>query len=79
MPGYLVILFALSLAFVWVEVFRMGRRPAFNYKPLNCVPCLTGWLSLAIAYGFSTPYWYFYIAVGLFAGSMFSALKMRYL
>jgi hypothetical protein len=74
MPGYLVILFSLSLAFLFAEVLHWGVR-----KPFNCVKCLTGWFSLFMAFGFNTPYWYFYLPLGLFAGAMYTAIKYRWL
>lgn len=73
MPGYLVLLFALSLAFTIKEVLH------WNKKPYNCIKCLTGWFSFFIALGFGTPYWYFYLFLGLFTGAMFEAIKMRHL
>ncbi len=74
MQGYQVILFAFSVAFVHVEVLKWGR-----VKPFNCVKCLTGWFSLILAFCFHTPFWYFYLFIGLFVGALYSALKMRYL
>lgn len=75
MPGYLVIVFAFSLAFVWVEVLRWWKR----IKPFNCLTCMCGWLSLLIAFVFHTPYWFFYLAVGATVGAIFSAFKNRWL
>lgn len=74
MPGYQVILFALSFAFMWVEILKWGVT-----KPFNCVKCMTGWSAFFIAWGFHTPYWYFYLPLGLMAGAIYSALKLRYL
>lgn len=73
MPGYLVLLFGLSLAFSYTQVVHIPK------KPHNCVPCLTGWFSFFIALGFHTPYWYFYLGLGLLTGALFEAIKMRYL
>lgn len=73
MPGYLVLLFALSLAFSFKEVLH------WNKKPYNCIKCLTGWFSLFIAFAFHTPYWPFYLALGLFTGAMWEAIKYRWL
>lgn len=72
MPGYQVILFALSIAFVWVEILRWGVT-----KPFSCLKCMTGWTALILAYCFDTPYWPFYLFAGLFAGAMYSAIQMR--
>lgn len=74
MSGYLVLFFALSIAFAWVEVWKWG-----SVKPFNCVKCLTGWFALLLAITFHTPFWYLYLPAGLFVGSMFSAIKMRWL
>jgi hypothetical protein len=74
MPGYLVILFAFTIAFMWVEILKWGVT-----KPFNCVKCMSGWLALVIAGLFHTPFWYFYLPLGLFVGSMWSAIKMRWL
>jgi hypothetical protein len=74
MNGLLVIIIALSLAFTWVEVLHWGYK-----KPLNCTKCMSGWIALILAYCYHVPYWYFYVFIGLFVGSMFSAIKMRYL
>jgi hypothetical protein len=74
MPGYLIIIFALSISFTWVEILKWGVT-----KPFNCVKCMTGWVSLILAFSFHTPYWFFYLFVGLFVGAIYSAVKMRYL
>lgn len=74
MTGLQVIIFALSLSFVWVEVLRWG-----SVKPFNCVKCLTGWFALILAFMFHVEFWYFYLPAGLFAGAMFEGIKMRYL
>lgn len=73
MPGSLVILFSLSIAFMIVEVLHWPK------KPFNCVKCLTAWISFFMAFSFHTPYWYFYLAAGFFVGAMFGAIKMRFL
>lgn len=74
MPGYLVLFFSFSIAFVWVEILRWGVT-----KPFNCVKCMTSWLSFFMAYAFHTPFWYFYLFAGLMIGAIYSAVKMRYL
>lgn len=73
MSGYLVIVFGLSLAFTWVEVLRWGYK-----KPFNCMKCMSGWISLILAYSFHTPYWYFYVFVGLFVGAIFTMIKNKF-
>lgn len=69
-----VIVLALSFAFMWVEGLHWGVT-----KPFNCLKCMTAWFALIIgclAYG----WWGFiFFPVGLFAGAIFSAVKMRYL
>lgn len=72
MKGYQVLLFALSISFTLIEKLKLGM-----VKPFNCVPCLTGWFSLILAFIFHTEFWYLYLPAGLFAGSMFEALKNR--
>jgi hypothetical protein len=74
MPGYFVLAISLSLAFLWVEVLKWGVT-----KPFNCVKCMSGWFSLLLAGCFHTPFWYFYLPLGLFVGAMWSAIKMRWL
>lgn len=74
MPGYLVLFFALSIAFVWVEVLKFG-----SVKPFNCMKCMTGWFALVLAFLFNTQFWYMYLFAGVFLGAMFSAIKMRWL
>lgn len=74
MPGYLVLFFALAIAFTWVEVLKWGVT-----KPFNCVKCMTGWVALLLAIVFHTPFWYLYLPAGLFVGAIYSAGKMRWL
>jgi len=74
MNGYHVVVFSLALSFTWVEKLKWGV-----IKPFNCVPCLTGWFAVIIAFAFHTPFWYFYLFVGLLVGSLFSAVKSRWL
>lgn len=74
MSGLQVIVFALSFAFMWVEVLKWG-----SVKPFNCMKCMAGWAAVILAFTFHVPYWPFYLPVGAFIGSIFSALKMRYL
>jgi hypothetical protein len=74
MPGSLVLFFALSLAFLWVEIMKWGVT-----KPFNCVKCMSGWIALILAVLFHTSFWYLYLPAGLFVGAMYSAIVMRYL
>lgn len=73
MTGIQVIIFALSIAFTWVEVLKIFP----HIKPFNCMKCMTGWTALILALLFHTPVAWLYLFVGLFAGAMFSAFKMR--
>lgn len=74
MTGSQVLFFGLSIAFTWVDLLKLGR-----FKPFNCLKCMTGWSSLAIAIIFQVDYWYMYLPAGLFVGAVFSAIKMRWL
>jgi hypothetical protein len=72
--NFYILFLALSCAFLWVEVWKIGR-----VKPLNCVKCLTGWFALIFAcveYGAGG---ILYAPMGIFIGAMYSAIKMRYL
>ena len=76
-----IILSGLALAFCWVKILQAPLRlPVLNFKPLNCLTCLTGWISfgLAIANNYSVTALLF-LAVGVFVGAMFEALTMKYL
>lgn len=74
MSGWQVLVFAFSLAFTWVEILRWGNR-----KPFTCTKCMTGWFSLLLALLAGVDFWYLYIFVGLTVGSLFEAIKMRWL
>src|SRR5687768_10337446 len=57
MNAPLLILFAASLAFVLIEILRWQdyedifyNCQPFNRKPLNCIPCLSGWIGLVTAF-----------------------------
>ncbi|RYZ89383.1 MAG: hypothetical protein EOP04_06970 [Proteobacteria bacterium] len=57
MNAPLVILFSASLAFVLIEILRWQdyedffyNYQPFNRKPLNCIPCLSGWIGLLTAF-----------------------------
>lgn len=65
-----ILFFGLSLAFLWVEKWKIGV-----IRPFNCIGCMAGWFCIAIA-GFShTPHWYLYGPAGVFVGSLFSLIK----
>lgn len=74
MTGMQVVVFALALAFTWVEVLKWGV-----IKPFNCIKCLTGWFSLILAYTFPVEWWPLYLPLGLFVGAVFTAIKLRWL
>src|SRR5580765_1631306 len=67
--GAEVILFALSIAFTFVEVFKI----------FPCLKCVTGWMALILAWTCNTPFAWAYLFVGLFAGAVFSSIKTRWL
>lgn len=75
MTGLQVILFALAFAFTWVEVLKWWK----HVKPFNCLKCMCGWAAVILAFTFHVEFWYMYLPLGLFAGSMFEGIKMRYL
>lgn len=70
----LIITFALSGAFTWVEVLKWGV-----VKPFTCVKCMSGWFAVILAWWSGADYWLLYALVGLFVGAMYSAIKMRWL
>lgn len=74
MTGLQVIFFALSLAFTWVEILKWGVT-----KPFNCFKCMTGWFALILAFMFHVEFWPFALPAGLFVGSVFEGIKMRWL
>lgn len=74
MTGLQVVVFALAIAFTWVEKLKWGV-----IKPFNCIPCMTGWVALILAFTFHVEFWYMYLPAGLFAGSMFEGIRMRWL
>jgi hypothetical protein len=75
MTGLQVIIFALSFAFMWVEVLKWWKR----VKPFNCLKCMCGWSALILAFTFHVEFWYMYLFVGLFVGAVFGGIKMRWL
>jgi hypothetical protein len=75
MPGGLVVLTALALAFTWVKVLRW--LPA--HKPFKCLKCMTGWSALGLAFALGTPFWWAYLFIGLFTGALVDHLINKYL
>lgn len=75
MTGPQVIVFALSFAFLWVEVLKWWRR----IRPFNCFKCMCGWSAVILAFTFHVEFWYMYLTLGLFVGAMFEGIKMRWL
>lgn len=74
MTGLQVIVFALAIAFTWVEVLKWGVT-----KPFNCLKCMTAWAAVILAFAFHVEFWLMYLPVGLFVGSMFEGIRMRWL
>lgn len=74
MTGPQVIIFALSLAFMWVEVLRWGVT-----KPFNCLKCMCAWAAVILAFTFHVQFWPLYLPLGLFVGAIFEGIKMRWL
>jgi len=79
MTPFQIILSGLALSFCWVELLYPLIRVKL-VKPFNCGMCMSGWfsfgLSLICGYTYSS---ILFLAVGVFVGAMFEALKMRYL
>jgi hypothetical protein len=69
-----IIIIALSIAFCWVEFLN-----PFRFKPFNCVKCLTGWISLGFGVALYGWLGIVYLPLGVFIGSMFEGIKMRWL
>lgn len=74
MSGFEIVFCGLVAAFFQIEVIHFG-----SVKPFNCVRCMTGWYSLiigCIAHG-----WHgiIFLPIGVFVGSIYSAIQMRYL
>lgn len=69
-----IIVLSLSISFTWVKVLKWGKR-----KPFNCMKCMTGWTALII--GFMSFGWpgLFFIFIGIFVGSIFEAITLRWL
>lgn len=74
MTGPQVIVFSLAFAFMWVEILKWGV-----VKPFNCLKCMAGWSALIFAFMFHVDFWYMYLPLGLFVGSVFEGIKMRWL
>ena len=91
-PTYIIAL-ALSLSFCYTEYANKGllrmldgykENPNspywfFNAKPFTCFTCMTGWFGLivgCIVYGWVGVV---FLPVGVFAGAVFSVIRMRWL
>jgi hypothetical protein len=75
MTGLQVIVFALAIAFTWVEVLKWWK----HVKPFNCLKCMCGWSALILAFTFHVEFWYMYLPLGVFVGAVFGAIQMRWL
>jgi hypothetical protein len=69
-----IIIISLAIAFCWVEFIN-----PFKIKPFNCVKCLTGWIALGLGIALYGWVGIIYLPLGVFTGSIFSAISMRYL
>ncbi len=47
---HIEILYAMCLAYVWVHVLQVPYwfKAAFNFKPINCEVCMSGWFCLCM-------------------------------
>lgn len=74
-----IILAGLALSFCWVELLYPLIRVKL-VKPFNCGMCLSGWVSFGLSlingYIYSS---ILFLAVGVFVGAMYGAIKMRWL
>lgn len=75
MTGPQVVVFALSFAFMWVEVLKWWKQ----IRPFNCLKCLTGWTAVILAFTFHVEFWYMYLPLGVYVGAVFSSIQMRWL
>lgn len=66
--------FGFAVAFMWVEVLKLGSK-----KPFNCLKCMCAWFTMFIALFFHVQFWYMYLPVGVAVGAVFSAIKLRWL
>lgn len=68
----------LCIAFTLVEC--RPRIVLFERKPFNCMKCMCGWCTMAVAV-FSGYEWcsLLFLPIGLFVGAMFGAIQMRWL
>lgn len=69
------LLVALSTAFAIVHFLKPFPRT----KLFTCVPCVTGWIALILAYLFNVPYYLAYAPIGVLIGGLFEKIQMRYL
>ena len=70
-----IVFTALAIAFCWVEFVN----PFTKTKPFNCIKCMTGWVGLIIGCYFYNLFGLIYLPIGVFAGAIFEAIKMRWL
>lgn len=73
-----ILFFGFCLAFVAVE-YRPQIK-LFQMKPFSCLPCMSGWMTFLVA-GFNGEglMVFLYFFAGVTIGSIFSAIKMRWL
>ena len=73
-----ILFYAIAISFVIAHVLKLKW---LRFKPFNCMPCLTGWIALALSIAATLPAatCVLQCAAGLFIGSIIEGLIMRYL
>lgn len=71
MTGWQVVIFGLSFAFVFTQIF-LG-----TFKPFNCLKCMTGWATLALALYYNVPFPFLYLFVGVLVGAIVDRIFLR--
>jgi hypothetical protein len=72
---------AIGFCTAFLVVNNLPRIKLFKRKPFNCMPCMTLWMCycVAIGNGYDWLTSLLFIPVGYFIGSLFEAIKMRWL
>lgn len=83
---YDILLIGFAMAFCITTVMHI------RFKPFNCLPCMSGWCSLAVAWAYygEVSNWQVhgvgiillvlaYFPLGYLIGAIFEAIKMRWL
>lgn len=74
MTPFEIIMFSVSVSFCITQVWK-----PLNFKPFNCMMCLTGWVAMITGIGVYDLSGVLFFPVGCFAGAMVEAAMMRYL